>query len=53
MPNKIEFETLQKAAEPLLQLLKQYGDYYTEIRVTIGRITILQEMQGLPLEIID
>lgn len=49
----IPFEELKKAAEPLLDLIKQYGDYHSAIVVTRDKIIFMQEMQGISIEIDD
>lgn len=49
----IPFKELKKAAEPLEDFLKQYGDYHSAIIITREKISVVSEVQGVPLEVED
>lgn len=51
--NKERFEELEKASKPLIDFLNKYYDPMTVAIVTEGRVDILRNEMGMPLEVRD
>lgn len=50
---KPSFDELKKAAEPLIELLNQFGNPYTSVVVSCDSIEVIEITTRIPLEIKD